>query len=117
MYRRVHIITTPFGCGYKLLFDGAAFCFQCRTTQMGCAYNWKQTVFQIYAQCVQLLLILIKAPGKNKPSDQKLTLVDVVETRGQIEILKVYSIFRECRVSQTSRSVLQSLWIPTRRAK
>ena len=33
-YRRVPIITTPFGCGYNLLFDGAAFCFQCGTPQM-----------------------------------------------------------------------------------
>ena len=43
-YRRVPIITTPKGCGYKLLFDGAAFCFQCSTPRTGCAYNWKQTV-------------------------------------------------------------------------
>ena len=43
-YRRVPIITTPKGCDYKLLFDGAAFCFQCSTPRTGCAYNWKQTV-------------------------------------------------------------------------
>ncbi len=27
LYRRVPIITTPFGCGYKLDYDGIAFYF------------------------------------------------------------------------------------------
>ena len=33
VYRRVPIITTSFGCGYKLDCDGAAFCFQFSTSR------------------------------------------------------------------------------------